>query len=132
MNKSVLLPVIVLLLSAYFGLTCNTAKKTTAAESPLCIGEELFDQKCRSCHSPDTASFISPGLQCATSRMPPGNWRYRFIKNPQLMLDLGDGYSISLKKRYPIIMPAQAVSNADIDSIFAWIDQKYPCKPVTR
>ena len=88
-------------------------------------GEMLFKGNCASCHRPTTEPLTGPGLKGVRERWA-GNEEmlYQWIKNPQKVLSSGDAYANKLYSEWKAsgVMPAQAVSNEDIDAILAYVE----------
>lgn len=85
-------------------------------------GEAIFDSKCSSCHAATADNGTGPGLKGVLGRIPKGDWKYKWVTNPQGMINSGDAYAVALKAKYPTVMSAQNLSKEDIDAVLAWVD----------
>jgi len=88
-------------------------------------GELLFKGNCASCHRATDEALTGPGLKGARDRWSDREGMlYEWVKNPKKVLDAGDPYANKLYSQYKSsgIMPAQAVSNEEIDAIFDYVD----------
>ncbi len=95
-------------------------------------GEKLFKANCGSCHKIDR-NLTGPALKGTNER-----WAGReellhlWIKNPNAAIATGDSYLRALLAEWQPkggIMPAQAVNDAEIDAILAYIDAWVPPAP---
>ena len=88
-------------------------------------GELLFKGNCASCHRATAEPLTGPGLKGARERWADKEGLiYEWIKNPKKVLDSGDPYANEIYNQYKSsgIMPAQAVSNEDIDAILDYVE----------
>jgi mono/diheme cytochrome c family protein len=92
-------------------------------------GEKLFKQNCSSCHKID-ADMTGPALKGVEKR-----WEgkkellYQWIKNPAAVKEVGDPYVNKLLAEWVPkggLMPAQAVSNEEIDQILDYVKNWEP------
>ena len=92
-------------------------------------GEALFKANCASCHKPDE-DMTGPGLQGARQRWIDNSSEenfYAWVKNSQGVIKSGDGYAASLFAEWnKTIMTPQAVTNQQIDDIFAYVESYVP------
>jgi mono/diheme cytochrome c family protein len=94
-------------------------------------GEKLFKGNCASCHKPTEEVLTGPGLKGVMAR-----WKgretliYEWVRNPQGVIDGGDSYVKNLVAEYASagIMSPQAVTNEEIDAIFAYVEAYVPPK----
>ena len=87
-------------------------------------GEKLFKGNCAACHMITDKTLVGPGLQGVEERWEDKAVLYKWIKNPQDVLDAGDKYAKALVKEWGPkagIMAPQAVSDAEIDAILAYV-----------
>lgn len=83
----------------------------------------LFEQHCTRCHSAQLERGAL-GLYGVSSRMPGGDWIYKWIRDSGQLIQDGDAYA---KKIYTEngkvnMDPFPQLTNKDIDDIMAWID----------
>lgn len=85
-------------------------------------GEALFKANCANCHKPDK-DYTGPALQGWASRVPDGEWIYKWIHNPAQMIAT-DAYSKALFEKWkPTVMTGFAsLKNEEIDAIMKYVD----------
>ncbi len=83
-------------------------------------GEALFKQSCVACHSIGSGKLVGPDLKGLSERRSQ-DWIVKFVKSPQAMITSGDPDAKALSAEYPMVMPDQAISDADINSIVEYI-----------
>jgi mono/diheme cytochrome c family protein len=87
-------------------------------------GAKLFKGNCASCHKPTDQKLVGPGLKGIKSRWPDQTKLIAWIKNSTAFLATGDAYANKLFAEYNnSIMPAQALSDAEIIAIIEWSDK---------
>ena len=85
-------------------------------------GQALFGSKCYSCHNIGSGDKQGPDLKGATTRRTK-QWLNDFINGPAAMNAKGDADANQLFKKFsPTVMPDQALTPAQIDSILLLID----------
>ena len=90
---------------------------TASAET----GEGLFKTRCAACHSIGGGRLVGPDLAGLSERRSQ-EWFIRFVKSPKTMLDAGDETAVALYAEFnPILMPDQALSDAEIVSVVQYI-----------
>lgn len=96
-----------------------------AQEGDAAAGEQLFNANCSSCHIP-YADATGPALQGARERWIENSSEenfYKWVKNSQSVIKDGDGYANQLFKEWGgQVMTPQAVTNEQIDDIFAYVE----------
>lgn len=85
-------------------------------------GATLFKANCASCHRASSELLTGPGLKGVLGRIPAGDWKYKWVKNSQALVGSGDGYAKTIFAKYKTVMPAQALSEKEIDAILTWAD----------
>ncbi len=102
---------------------------TSNAQGDPAKGEGLFKANCAACHFPDK-NMTGPALKGARERWIENSSEenfYAWVKNSQSVIASGDPYANSLFNEWgKSVMTAQAVSNEDIDHIFAYVDGYEP------
>ncbi len=90
--------------------------------------EELFAEKCSSCHSIGKGDRVGPDLKGAHERRSP-DWLARMIKAPSKMLDSDADARALLKKFNNVRMPDLGLSAAEAESLVALIERcsSQPC-----
>ncbi len=84
-------------------------------------GEKLFRSYCASCHSPGANQLIGPGLAGVYDKYE-REWLYKWIKNSAALIESGDAEAIAIYEEYnKVPMPAQPVTNEDIDKILDYV-----------
>ena len=108
-------PFIVGVLFIVCGLA-NFAHAQSAAE-----GQALFGSKCYSCHNVGNGDRQGPDLKGVTTRRTK-EWLHEFINTPAALNSKGDPVATQLFKKFnPTVMPDQALTPVQIDSILAMI-----------
>ncbi|RMH41508.1 MAG: cytochrome c [Deltaproteobacteria bacterium] len=101
--------------------------------------EELFAEKCGSCHSIGKGARVGPDLKGAHERHSP-EWLHQFIKAPSSKLDSDPDARALLKKYNNVRMPDLGLSDEQVDGLIALIERcsAQPCnlagafRPVTE
>jgi len=84
-------------------------------------GQTLFGSKCFSCHNIGSGDKQGPDLKGVTTRRTK-EWLHEFINTAAAMNSKGDPAATELfKKFYPTVMPDQALTPEQIDSILALV-----------
>ena len=87
-------------------------------------GAKLFKGNCASCHKPTDQKLVGPGLKGVKSRWPDNAKLISWVKNSTEFLKTGDAYANKLYEEYgKSVMPAQAISDAEINAIIDWADK---------
>ena len=87
-------------------------------------GAKLFKGNCASCHKPTDQKLVGPGLKGVKSRWPDNAKLISWVKNSTEFLKTGDAYANKLYEDYgKSIMPAQALSDAEINAVIDWADK---------
>jgi mono/diheme cytochrome c family protein len=97
-------------------------------------GAKLFKGNCASCHKPTDQKLVGPGLKGVRSRWTDEAKLISWVKNSTEFLKTGDAYANKLFEDYgKSVMPAQALSDADIIAIIDWADKggDAPAAPTT-
>lgn len=115
---------------------------------PLCAGAQsadgnasepgpaavMFGKKCGGCHSLGEGDRAGPDLLGVTKRRDP-KWIATFIRGPGAVIDSGDSVAAELVAKFKgARMPDQDLSDADLTSLLAYIDEctaKNGCKLAT-
>ena len=93
-------------------------------------GEKLFKSYCASCHSPGANQLVGPGLAGVYDKYE-REWLYKWIKNSSALIATGDAQAISVYEQYnKVIMPAQPVTNVQIDAILDYLKVYAEATPV--
>ena len=91
-------------------------------------GEGLFKANCASCHKIDKP-FTGPALQGWKSRVPEGDWIYKWISNSAALIQSGDPYANKIFAEYnklPMTGFGQQLKKEDIDAILKYVDDFKP------
>lgn len=103
-----------------------------AQEGDAAAGEQLFNANCASCHLPH-ADATGPALKGARQRWIDESSEenfYEWVKNSQSVVKSGDSYANKLFNKWNnSVMTPQAVTNAQIDDIFAYVEAYEPPAP---
>jgi mono/diheme cytochrome c family protein len=85
-------------------------------------GEALFGSKCYSCHNIGSGDKQGPDLKGVTGRRTK-EWLVEFVNTPAAMNSKGDAVAKQLFAKFsPTVMPDQALTPQQIDSILMMID----------
>lgn len=85
-------------------------------------GEALFGSKCYSCHNVGSGDKQGPDLKGLTTRRTK-EWLHEFVNTPAAMNARGDAFAKQLFSKFaPTVMPDQALTPQQIDSILMMID----------
>jgi len=103
------------------GLSLASAQTQPAPQaSPAAT---LFEKSCYSCHNIGGGDKKGPDLKGATSRRA-REWLQRYIATPAALNRAGDPDAAALFKKYtPEVMPDQAITPEQIDSLLNLIDE---------
>ena len=100
-------------------LFINTAQTQAAPD-----GEAIFKQNCTQCHAVSNDVVIGPGLKDVSKRRPK-EWLHKWIKNSGAVIKSGDAYAVELYNKFnKTAMPAQNLSDEEIDALLSYIDKK--------
>lgn len=83
-------------------------------------GAAIFSSKCAACHTIGKGKTVGPDLKGVTSAEP-HDWLVKWISSPSSMVSSGDPTATKLVKEYPLQMPDLGLSQADVDSVLAYI-----------
>ncbi|MCA6364190.1 MAG: cytochrome c [Bacteroidetes bacterium] len=82
----------------------------------------LYESKCMSCHRVSGSCRVMPG---AIDRIPPGNWKYHWFRNPDSVVAAGEPYAVKIKADWHN-QPHPAfpeLSRAEIDDLLQYISK---------
>ncbi|MBK1880139.1 PQQ-dependent sugar dehydrogenase [Pelagicoccus mobilis] len=82
-------------------------------------GGELFETLCASCHSFERDA-IGPALGGVFDESEKA-WLFRFIRDPQAVIDSGDERAKQLNERFSSVMPSFGLSDDDIEAVLAYL-----------
>ncbi|HAF12389.1 MAG TPA: hypothetical protein DHU55_06100 [Blastocatellia bacterium] len=86
-------------------------------------GQALFGSKCYSCHNIGSGDKQGPDLKGVTTRRTK-EWLHEFINTPAAVNSKGDPIATQLFKKFsPTVMPDQALTPQQIDSILMMIEE---------
>lgn len=82
--------------------------------------EELYDTKCRACHTIGSGKLIGPDLEGVTERRDE-EWLLRYIRTPKALADAGDPIAKELFAQFPgAVMPDQQLTEAQIKALLEY------------
>lgn len=96
-------------------LALSWGASTLSAQS----GEATFKSTCSACHSIGEGKRVGPDLKGVNERRTEA-WLLNFIKSPQKMIG-SDPDAKALSADYPMVMPDQALSDAQIKEVLTFI-----------
>ncbi len=110
-----------------FFLFSGISSNTLSAQED---GEKLFKSYCASCHSPGTTKLVGPGLAGVYDKYE-RDWLYSWIKNSTALIENGDADAIAVfEENNKVLMPAQPVTNEQVDAILAYVKDFANAAPV--
>jgi len=110
------LPVLLIALLLSSGTIAQADKATYAT------GEKVFKQNCASCHKPDK-DMTGPKLKGAVADWDGKGDIHLWVKNSQAYIQSGNEHAKDLFETHnKIVMPPQALSDADIDAVLYYAD----------
>lgn len=87
-------------------------------------GEATFKANCAACHSVGGGKLVGPDLSGVTKKRDKV-WFSKFVKNSAQVINSGDADAIAISKEYNnMLMPPSTLPNADIESIYQFIETK--------
>jgi mono/diheme cytochrome c family protein len=93
-------------------------------------GEKLFKSYCASCHSAGANMLVGPGLAGVYDKYE-REWLYKWIKNSSALIATGDAQAVAVYEQYnKVMMPAQPVTDVQIDAILDYIKVYNEAAPV--
>ena len=86
-------------------------------------GEKLFNNNCKSCHSPGSKKVVGPGLKDAETHWKDKALLHNWIRNSAAVLKSGDAYANDLFKKYnsTAMTAFPSLTDKDIDAILGYI-----------
>ena len=103
-------------------LVLTFALATSAYAQSIQEGQALFGTKCYSCHNIGSGDKTGPDLKGVTTRRTK-DWVNVFVNTPAAMNSKGDATANQLFKKFsPTVMPDQALTPGQIDSILMMIE----------
>lgn len=98
-------------------------------------GQQLFMDKCASCHTTTSQATTGPGLKGVTERRS-REWLLSWIRNSQAMVASGDPTAVELFNKFNKVAmtPFPDLADADIDAILGYINDagKAPAAPAPK
>lgn len=95
-------------------------------------GEKLFKVNCKACHTTTDKKLTGPGLKDVDKRIPSGDWIYKWVHNSADLIKSGDAYAnkIYQENNNSPMSAFPALTNEDIDAIFAYVKKAAEAAPV--
>jgi len=91
-------------------------------------GESIFKSTCAACHTTTGRKLIGPGLANIHDKRTK-EWFTKFVKSSQTLINSGDAEAVKIFEEYnKVIMPDQALSDVEINTVFEYIKSKSPAK----
>ena len=92
-------------------------------------GEAAFKQNCGVCHRIGGGKLIGPDLLGVTTKRSE-DWLMKWTKSSTALINSGDADAKAMFEEYnKLVMPDQALADADLKSIFAFIASKSSTEP---
>lgn len=93
-------------------------------------GESLFKSNCASCHTIGRGVAVGPDLKDIQNRHEEA-WLLKWVRSSQAMVKEGDTSAVRLfNENNKVVMPDQTLNDAEIKSVFAYIKDFKPAKPI--
>ncbi|MGL4599832.1 MAG: c-type cytochrome [Bacteroidia bacterium] len=98
--------------------------KPAVVDGKTIDGKALFKVNCASCHYASSKKGTGPGLEGVLSRIPAGDWKYKWVRNSQELIQAGDAYANAIFIQYNKSMMSAfpALSDGEIDEILRYAD----------
>ena len=109
-------------------ITLGLALFSTASNAQN--GEAIFKQNCGVCHKVGGGRMVGPDLMGVTTKRSE-EWLMKWTKGSQALIKSGDADAKAIYNEFNVIMPDQALPDADLKSILAFIASKSNTTPVT-
>jgi mono/diheme cytochrome c family protein len=112
----------------------SSAKEVSAQVMPqnqnASGGEEIFNQKCTSCHTIGGGKLVGPDLKGVTT-LRDTDWLSAWLKAPDKVLASGDPIATEMLAEFNnISMPNMALSDSDVAELIAYFQQVDGTAPV--
>lgn len=107
---------------------------TGAQAADAAKGKEAFTTNCARCHNSALEKVgTGPALMGVSSRIPAGDWKYRWVANSAKLIAEGDAYAVKVwnANNKASMDPFPSLPKETIDDIFAWIDSYVVVVPQT-
>jgi mono/diheme cytochrome c family protein len=92
-----------------------------AAETDTAAGEQIFQEKCKPCHTVGGGPLVGPDLKGVTERRP-REWLEQWIAAPDVMLAKKDSYAVNLMHQFrDVPMPNPGLSTANVNAVIAYL-----------
>ena len=91
-------------------------------------GEAIFKSTCAACHTTTSKKLVGPGLANIQDKVTK-EWFTKFVRSSQTLIHSGDVEAVRIFEEYnKVVMPDQALSDAEINAVFEYIISKSPAK----
>jgi protein SCO1 len=95
----------------------------SAKDIPLIHGQDLFQNRCASCHTLGKGFLLGPDLKAVTLRRE-RSWLYRYIGAPDKMRDNKDPIALELAKSNTLVMPNLGLDEIEISELIAYLESR--------
>jgi len=93
-------------------------------------GKQIFEQKCKSCHTIGGGKLAGPDLKGVT-KLRETDWLTAWLKAPDQVLASGDSIATEMLAEYNnISMPNMGLSDSDVTALIAYFQQEDGTAPV--
>jgi cytochrome c2 len=120
---------ILLFVGGLFIATAGPGKANSIGQT-VQEGEQLFQNNCAACHSIGAGDLIGPDLQDIT-QLRDRDWLLQFITQPDKVLASNDPIAQELLQKYKIPMPNLGITDAQAQSLLAYLEGPGPDSGVT-
>lgn len=114
-------------------VSVNPSQNRDLYEADASREKQLFDANCARCHNSHLdKKGTGPALMGVSSRIPGGDWIYRWVKNSAKMIEEGDPYAVKIWKENnkATMDPFPSLSEQQVDTIMDFIDSYVPLNQV--
>lgn len=91
------------------------------AQAQTPSGQQLFDQRCKTCHTIGGGRTVGPDLKGIAS-VRDRAWLVRFIVSPDQLISQGDPIAKQLVEQYKMPMPNLGLSVAEAAAVLAYVE----------
>jgi cytochrome c2 len=111
-----------LILSRFFFISLSIGAAASTNHQTEDKGREIFELKCKSCHTIGGGDLVGPDLKGVTERRE-REWLLSFIAEPGVKFSENDPIASELLEKYNnIVMPNLSLTESEIEALLAFIE----------